>query len=271
MALKTNVVDRVPLYPGRVTMTPVAGQANTYDMVRADSPTQVGTPINKALFDKKADALTANATIYVSKSGNDGTGDGTSAKPYLTIQKALNSIPKNLNGFLAEIRIGAGTYNETVSIDFFADGRITLTGTSGAAVTLQGMLTIRKCSVNIENITMTITNGYVYVTENGLFNLDATARLICSGAAHGLYARFGSNAYVGGVFTVNNTTSSAVRVGENSAVYLYEPGGTGNTTAMYALGGTIWYRINNIAATADFVTAHGGRIYTGAQTMNGRY
>lgn len=51
MAFTTNVQDRIPTYPGRVKMTPVAGQANTYDMVRADSPVQEGTPINKALFD----------------------------------------------------------------------------------------------------------------------------------------------------------------------------------------------------------------------------
>lgn len=48
--------DRVPLYPGRVKMTPVAGQANTYDMVRADDPTQAGTPINKATLLKDATA-----------------------------------------------------------------------------------------------------------------------------------------------------------------------------------------------------------------------
>ena len=48
--------DRVPLYPGRVKMTPVAGQANTFDMVRADDPTQVGTPINKATLLKDATA-----------------------------------------------------------------------------------------------------------------------------------------------------------------------------------------------------------------------
>ena len=40
--------DRVSLYPGRVTLTPVAGQTNTYDMTRADQPTQEGTPLNKA-------------------------------------------------------------------------------------------------------------------------------------------------------------------------------------------------------------------------------
>ena len=42
--------DRVPLYQGRVRLTPVSGQENTYDMVRADEPTQEGTPLNKATF-----------------------------------------------------------------------------------------------------------------------------------------------------------------------------------------------------------------------------
>lgn len=40
--------DRVPLYPGRVKLVPVPGQENTYDMTRADQPTQEGTPLNKA-------------------------------------------------------------------------------------------------------------------------------------------------------------------------------------------------------------------------------
>ena len=46
-----DVIDRVPTYPGRVRLIPVAGQANTYDMVRADDPLVEGTPLNKALFD----------------------------------------------------------------------------------------------------------------------------------------------------------------------------------------------------------------------------
>ena len=48
--------DRVSLHPGRVKMTPVAGQANTYDTVRADDPTQEGTPLNKATLLKDATA-----------------------------------------------------------------------------------------------------------------------------------------------------------------------------------------------------------------------
>ena len=52
-----QVKDRIPTYPGRVTMTPVDGQANTYDMVRADEPIEVGTPLNAALFESIRIAL----------------------------------------------------------------------------------------------------------------------------------------------------------------------------------------------------------------------
>ena len=48
--------DRVPLYPGRVTLTPVSGPANTYDLTRADQPTQEGTPLSKASLLKDATA-----------------------------------------------------------------------------------------------------------------------------------------------------------------------------------------------------------------------
>lgn len=48
--------DRVPTYPGRVKLTPVSGQENTYDMERADEPTQEGTPLNKSTFLKDTTA-----------------------------------------------------------------------------------------------------------------------------------------------------------------------------------------------------------------------
>lgn len=48
--------NREPTYPGRVTLTPVAGLANTYDMDRADQPLQQGTPLNKETLLKDATA-----------------------------------------------------------------------------------------------------------------------------------------------------------------------------------------------------------------------
>lgn len=40
--------ERVSTYPGRVKLIPVEGQENIYDMERADSPIDEGTPLNKA-------------------------------------------------------------------------------------------------------------------------------------------------------------------------------------------------------------------------------
>ena len=56
-----NMEDRISTYPGRIKLTAVTGEADTYDLTRADSPTVVGTPLNKATFltDTTADAIEA--------------------------------------------------------------------------------------------------------------------------------------------------------------------------------------------------------------------
>jgi predicted RecA/RadA family phage recombinase len=42
-----SVKDRAPLHPGRVQLNPVTGQPNIFDLMRADSPTEVGTALNR--------------------------------------------------------------------------------------------------------------------------------------------------------------------------------------------------------------------------------
>lgn len=49
--------NRQPTYPGRVKLTPVPGQENVYDMERADSPTEEGTPLNKSTLLQDATCL----------------------------------------------------------------------------------------------------------------------------------------------------------------------------------------------------------------------
>lgn len=65
--------DRIPTYPGRVKLIPVAGQENTYDIVRADEPQQEGTPINKATLLDDATAeklgLTGDPTVNQALAG----------------------------------------------------------------------------------------------------------------------------------------------------------------------------------------------------------
>ena len=54
-------------------------------------------PVRTALA-KKPDAALARIDLSVSKSGSDTSGDGSEDHPFLTIQKALDSLPKILLG-----------------------------------------------------------------------------------------------------------------------------------------------------------------------------
>ena len=126
MDLKIQVKDRTSTYPGRVKLTPVTGQTNTYDMERADVPVEEGTPINKKLFDNKAYALTKDVIVYVDNSGDDTNGDGSVDAPFATIQKAVDSIPRYFDGHTAEISIGFGVFSERVIVEGFSAGRLVI-------------------------------------------------------------------------------------------------------------------------------------------------
>ena len=74
--------DRVSLYPGRVKLEPVDGQANLYDLTRADQPTQEGTPLNKATL------LQDSTEVRIFGAAGDHT-----------IDDALGKIAGSLDGF----------------------------------------------------------------------------------------------------------------------------------------------------------------------------
>ncbi len=91
--------DRVPLYPGRVKLNPVSGQANTFDLVRADQPTQEGTPLNKA-------NLLKDATAELYGLPNTAVPDDVLSK----IKTLIDSANANAN---TKARIATGSYTGT--------------------------------------------------------------------------------------------------------------------------------------------------------------
>jgi hypothetical protein len=113
--------DRISNHPNRWVLTPVTGETDTYDFTRADDPTQVGTPLNKATFlpdavasaiesatgvsdvELPADALDAIATFIsgfgdISKSVYVETGSyvGTGIISSLSSQSGNNVYIKNI-------------------------------------------------------------------------------------------------------------------------------------------------------------------------------
>ena len=103
---------------------------------------------------KKPDALKGAVTLHVSKAGSDATGNGSDDNPYLTIQKAINSLPKCLMSN-AEISIDEGVYAEDLMLmDFFGSGDLVLRGVS-EATELKGLYIYQcDCRITLDQITV---------------------------------------------------------------------------------------------------------------------
>ncbi len=54
--------------------------------------------------------------VYVDKGGNDGTGDGSAEKPYLTISAAITAISDASSGNKYNVVINPGSYSETLTL-----------------------------------------------------------------------------------------------------------------------------------------------------------
>ena len=273
MALKTEVLDRIPTYPGRVRLTPVSGSADTYDLVRADQAIQEGTPLNKKLFDQKAYCLTEDVTVYVATTGSDLTGDGTAAAPYATIQKALDSLPKWLDGYHAIVDVAAGTYNERLNIDGFLGGRLTI-GVAGRAVTVRGISVWSSSFVRINIPTVSYSASFsgslIYLGAGS--DVAVISSMVLSGAnasTIGVGLEQGSTFTVpaGVSITVDSTTYAGVHANTGARANLYRIAGSGNAAAALRAdnGGVITYGTRTIEGATTFVTDSGGKIYRGAQ------
>lgn len=263
MSVNKPVVDRVPTYPGRVRMLPVSGQANTYDMVRADSPVVEGTPINKELLDQKAYTLTKAVTLYVSTGGNDTTGNGTSAAPYKTINKALSTIPKNLGGFSATVNIAAGTYDEVFNVNYFHGGNIVFAGTGTATL---GGISVSDSRVVVERpLAFNSAGGTAINLVRGAFLL-VNQPVVVNAAATGVYAQTGAVAIFNDGLEANNCTTAALRITTAANVYVSAITGRSNVLGLSVdSSAAVSYGASSIAATAATRTASGGRILSGSQ------
>lgn len=274
MAFKIPVEDRISTYPGRVILTPVPGEPNTYDMVRADLPLSEGTPINKALLDNKAYALTANVTVYVANSGSDIDGDGGADNPFATIQKAIDALPRYLNGYTATISIGFGVYPERVTVKDFSAGRL-IVGKPGEVFTIDG--------IDITNSTFVETNIYQITKADGstkaLFsvkdgsNVFIGSDMILEGGdqtVNGMLVENNSHVVVANNKKLTaNDCAMAISAQWCSFVSLGEINGQDNVFGMSATQGAIVsYKTDNLGKMWSNNADSGGLVLTGKNSSD---
>jgi hypothetical protein len=106
-------------------------------------------------------------TYYVSPTGSDTTGDGTSAKPFATISKCINILPQVINHVIT-IQLAIGSYTDTIrTAGFLGSGYIIIKGDNTSLTTasnyiINGRISLIKntCEIQFIGISSKSTISY---------------------------------------------------------------------------------------------------------------
>ena len=231
------------------------------------------------LLSRKATILTSNIGIYVSTTGSDTTGDGSSGKPFRTIQHAIDSIPPVLNGNGVSIIVAAGTYDEDVVIR----GKCASQG--------YRPISINGASSKAEAVNYKVRSIYIAGTGMGSVNIkgfkftgpsDGSADFCSYGdsCAYLSYCVLDSASKYGILIgdrpyshlciadsTISNKTKSAISTEFGNIVQVYRCDGKNNAAVFKAngdqgFGGMIFdCGANTISGTVAEVKGYGGQIF----------
>ena len=207
-------------------------------------------------------ATFTNPNVYVSTSGNDASGDGSESYPYRTIQHAINSIPKNLEGRTITLNIASGTYAEDIEIAGFTAGTLRI---ALGTVTISSLSVYESCII-MTGTALTIAAAgktYGFYCHRGA-NVICQIPLTVTGSTNGIYAVFGSRFSGNRVVTVNSCTYAVVSI-YASYVYIATLDGSKNNNGVQASSAIASLGTVGDIATTRYITSGGGRIYTGAQ------
>lgn len=190
------------------------------------------------------------ATVYVRKDGDDGTGDGSTATPYLTIAKALTYATGGDTIF-----IGDGVYSENVSGgQFNISGNyspyLTIVSESGIAdnVIIQGTTSytiIKGSGLLFQGVTFTtVDNSSLYTVRlygsaTNITFIECNVRVLSSPST--------KNGALVATFTNAGTANRAIRV----------YGCKVTQVGPYPTGGGIYMLTNQADSTLTDVEIHG--------------
>lgn len=178
--------DRISNHPNRWVLTPVTGETDTYDFTRADDPTQVGTPLNKATFLPDAVAAAIEAATGISGITLPAEAFDALAAQFSAIG-ATNTIARMASGSY----VGAGgdstTKKKTLTFSFkprflVVTKNVGMLGTAAGDYLLWiNGVTVMKWN---NNVTYNNDNSISWVCTNG----GASYRLDTSGTTYYYFA-----------------------------------------------------------------------------------
>lgn len=231
-------------------------------------------------IEAKAEVTTQNFDVYVSPTGNDISGDGSSAKPFQTISRALLEKAQKAGYHKCTVKVAAGDYSAATGL--YLDAAIRAQNVY-AEIQLQGDVTFASNGefvMDIDNSTISVTgtdkvinltgeaaSGQIYVHNDGNITMyGPVVKFNGGGAGKGILATSG------GIFsqamgrTSMDNLEDAAEASINGRIYLESVFGGGNTNGFIASsGGQVAYGTSTMTSTNQTVTSKGGRVLTGAQ------
>lgn len=221
-------------------------------------------------FEQKTTQLTADINLYVSPSGNDTTGDGTQSKPFATLQRVLDTVPKNLGGYNCLINLANGNYttNGVIKVYGFYNGNMKVIGPA------DGYANFVNTSIEIKGINCILSIHNHLKIVSGAASEDSCIRVTSSfgtlkfsvdidggGTKKGVNFYVPCNCTVMGVISnctvAVNTGGSGLHAG---IITLIELSGTGNTVAYNAVA-TLVVVAWGVTISGTTAQSYGGRIF----------
>lgn len=253
-----------------LTETTITG---TYPINNAGGSAYVVTPnggtrllTEKDLVDYDLTKLQSHLSIYVATTGNDTYGDGTSGKPYGTIQRAINSIPKNLNGNTATVNVMSGTY-VGYKVNGFRNGVIKVLGASAKEQT-QNFIITTLVQINDNSVQDCQVVGFtfkdeVYVIGSSNVTLLYNIMNNTNKTKDGITISGGSNVSIQ-LSTISNRRNGIV-LAYSSLASIYSLDGTGNDIGINngtssGSSGIVILSNCTITGTTPYATNYGGII-----------
>jgi len=223
-------------------------------------------------FGANIGTLRYDLTIYVATTGSDTTGDGTSDKPFATIQYAVDIIPKDLGGRTANVIIADGTYNETVYIFGYYGGIINIQSSnidSLSTVCKISGIYIKDCAARVQlwGLYLTRTDGPSFLATSCTMVYVKACQAIETAASQYGFDIVYSRAYLVGC-KVQNRSIGLRSYSSDVSSQNWDSSSTGNAYGIAADTGTIrQYGTQPYGTSKDKYQTNGGVItnYNGTQ------
>lgn len=156
------------------------------------------------------DHTPASQTIYVDKSGNDSTGDGSILKPYLTIQEAHTHALTYPASAYVHIKIGPGAFNEDLIITRLKTSII------GSVDAVNKTTAISSLTVNITTTVDGVFNDIVSISNILVEKSSGSSIVTLGGNQQFTFNANNTYFYTAGASTsclnVTNTSAGGIRM-----------------------------------------------------------